>query len=162
MFFTEFLLRVSWSSSALLIVSLTSIFLSSASRAQSVSSAERQLFDAANRERKGRGIPALRWDEALASAARNHASEMAKRGTVSHQFPGESNLPTRARQASARYSSLAEDVDQGPNMETIHRSLMASPLHRANILDSSMDSAGIGVAERDGQWFAVEDFSKAR
>lgn len=155
-------MRISWSRSVAFIAGLTWIFLSSASLAQSVSSAERQLFDAANRERRARGLPALRWDESLASAARNHALEMAKRGLVSHQFPGEPNLPSRARQAGARYSWLAENVDQGPNPATIHQRLMASPLHRANILDTDMDSAGIGVAERNGQWFAVEDFSKAR
>jgi uncharacterized protein YkwD len=39
---------------------------------------------------------------------------------------------------------------------------MESPLHRANILDTDMDSAGVGVAERNGQLYAVEDFSKAK
>jgi uncharacterized protein YkwD len=37
-----------------------------------------------------------------------------------------------------------------------------SPQHRANILDTDMDSAGIGVPERNGQLYAVEDFSKAK
>ena len=152
-------MRISWSRSALLI---SCIVLSSASRAQRVSSPERQLFDAANRARRGRGLPSLLWNEALASAARTHALEMAKRKLPAHQFPGEPNLPTRARRAGARYTWLAENVDQGPNAATIHQRLMASPLHRANILDTDMDSAGIGVAERNGQWFAVEDFSKAR
>jgi hypothetical protein len=36
------------------------------------------------------------------------------------------------------------------------------PATRANILDTDMDSAGIGVADRNGQLFAVEDFSKAK
>jgi len=35
-------------------------------------------------------------------------------------------------------------------------------LHRANILDRDIDSVGIGVVERDGHMFAVEDFSKAK
>ena len=155
-------MRIPWTSSAVLIASLTLILLSSASRAQNASSAERQLFDAANHERRSQGIAALQWDEALAAAAHNHALEMAKRSTVSHQFPGEPSFPTRTRQAGAHYSSLAEDVDQGPNAGVIHQRLMASPLHRANILDRGMDSPGIGMAERDGQWYAVEDFSKAK
>jgi uncharacterized protein YkwD len=52
-------------------------------------------------------------------------------------------------------------VDEGPNPTAIHHSFMKSPQHRANILDSDRDSAGIGVAERNGQMFTVEDFSKA-
>jgi uncharacterized protein YkwD len=39
---------------------------------------------------------------------------------------------------------------------------MKSPQHRANILDGDMDSTGIGVVKRNGQLFAVEDFSKAK
>jgi uncharacterized protein YkwD len=56
----------------------------------------------------------------------------------------------------------AENVDQGPNPTAIHQSFMQSPLHRANILDPDMDSAGIAIAERNRQMFAVEDFSKAK
>ncbi len=39
------------------------------------SSSERKLSDAANHEHQGRGLPTLQWDEALASAARRHATE---------------------------------------------------------------------------------------
>jgi uncharacterized protein YkwD len=48
------------------------------------------------------------------------------------------------------------------NAATIHQSFMKSPQHRANILDPDMGSAGIGVAERNGHLYAVEDFSKAK
>jgi len=155
-------MRISWIRSALVITCVMSTVLSSASSPQNASSTERQLFDAVNRGRTSRGIPTLRWDEALAAAARSHALEMAKRGGVAHQFPGEPNLPTRAQRAGVRYTSLAEDVDQGPNAGAIHQRLMSSPLHRDNILDSSYNSVGIGVAGHDGGWFVVEDFSKAK
>jgi uncharacterized protein YkwD len=39
---------------------------------------------------------------------------------------------------------------------------MKSPNHRANILDGDMDSVGIGIAERHGQVFVVEDFAKIK
>jgi uncharacterized protein YkwD len=39
---------------------------------------------------------------------------------------------------------------------------MGSANHRANILDRDMDSVGIGVVERGGQVFAVEDFLKVK
>jgi hypothetical protein len=48
----------------------------------------------------------------------------------------------------------AENVDEGPNPAAIHQSFMKSPQPRANILDPDMDSAGIGIAERNGQLFA--------
>jgi uncharacterized protein YkwD len=138
------------------------LFSASAQPQQKTSDAERQLFDAVNRERKAQGLPSLKPDEALAAAARAHAQRMAEQGTLSHQLPGEPNLLARARAAGAHFTWLAENVDQGPNPTAIHQSFMKSPQHRANILDPDMDSAGIAIATRNGQLFAVEDFSKAR
>lgn len=133
-------------------------------------SAERVLFDAANRERVAQGLSPLRWDEALASAAREHAQRMAQRNTLSHQFPGEPPLQDRARQAGARYSVIAENVAEGPTPEVIHSGWMRSAPHRANLLDPTVTAVGIAVAsatERSigeaaaggGVLFAVEDFS---
>jgi uncharacterized protein YkwD len=129
---------------------------------QKTSDAERQLLNSINQERKAQGLPSLKSNEALTSAARAHVQRMAEQGTISHQFPGEPDLASRAKAAGAHFSWLAENVAEGPNPAAIHQSFMKSPLHRANILDSDMDSAGIGIAERNGQMFAVEDFSKAK
>jgi uncharacterized protein YkwD len=59
-------------------------------------------------------------------------------------------------------SWISENVDEGPNASAIHQGFMKSPQHRANILDTDINSAGIGVAERNGLLYAVEDFSKAK
>jgi uncharacterized protein YkwD len=138
------------------------LFSSSAPAQQKTSDAERQLFNSVNQERKAHGLSPLKYDEALATAARAHAQRMAEQGTISHQLPGEPNLLTRARAAGAHFSWISENVDEGPNASAIHQSFMKSPQHRANILDTDMDSAGIGVADRNGQLYAVEDFSKAK
>ena len=144
-------------------VVLVSILLCAAGRAQqNSSSGERGLFDAANRERRAQSLPSLKWDDALASAARKHAEQMAQQGSIAHQFSGEPSLPARATQAGARFVWLAENVDQSASAGSIHERLMKSPLHRANIVDRDMDSVGIGITIRNGQWFAVEDFSKAK
>jgi uncharacterized protein YkwD len=129
---------------------------------QKTSNVERELLNDINRERSANGLPSLRLDERLTDAARKHARRMAEQGTVSHQLSGEPTLPSRAKAAGAHFSWLSENVDQGPSATAIHQSFMKSPQHRANILDGDMDSAGIGVAERNGQMFAVEDFSKAK
>src|SRR5262252_3277740 len=122
------------------------------------SGAELELFEAANRERNRHGLRSLKWDESLAAAARKHAAEMLKHNSVSHQFPGELSLPSRAHQAGVSFSWISENVDQGQRVEVIHDRLMKSPLHRSNILDGDMDRAGVGVARGNGQLFAVEDF----
>jgi len=124
--------------------------------------AERELFAAANQARRAQGLAPLRWDESLATAARRHAKVMAVRGSAQHGFEGEPSLSARVKQAGAHFSWLSENVTQGPTPEFIHVQLMKSPPHRANILDRDMDSIGVGVVERDGQFFAVEDFSQAQ
>jgi uncharacterized protein YkwD len=133
---------------------------------QSVNSAERALFDAANRERIVQGLQPLRWDAALANAAREHAMRMAQRNELSHQFSGELPLQDRARLAGARYTVIAENVAEGPSADQIHSSWMHSSHHRANLLDPDMTAIGISVllaADRHGRGmlFAVQDFSQS-
>jgi len=138
-------------------------FLSAAGVAQqSTVSSERELFDSTNRERQAHGLPALKWNDALAVAARKHASEMAHKDALSHQFPGEPNLPSRVKQAGAHFVWLSENVAYGPNTSLIHAQFVKSPRHHANILDTDMNVMGIGIVERNGQLFVVEDFSKAK
>jgi uncharacterized protein YkwD len=143
----------------LIVFSSVSIALWAFSKA---SGSELELFEAANRERHRHGLSTLKWDESLATAARKHAAEMLKHNSVSHQFPEEPSLPSRANQAGVRFTWISENVDQGRGAEIIHDRLMKSALHRSNILDRDMDTVGIGVAQRNGQLFVVEDFSKAK
>lgn len=124
--------------------------------------AELKLLDSVNRARKEQGLPGLRWSNELAVAARKHAGVMAQHGTAEHGFPGEPSLAARATQAGAKFTWLSENVGQGSRAEAIEEEFMNSPKHRANILDSDMDTLGIGVVERGGQLFAVEDFAKAK
>ena len=127
-----------------------------------VSRAERELFASVNQARQARGLPALHWDDRLAAAARRHAEVMAKRGEAQHGFEGEPGLSARVKQAGVHFHWLSENVTQGPTPRFIHSQFMNSPPHRANILDREMDSIGVGVVERNRQFFAVEDFSQLR
>ncbi len=123
---------------------------------------ERELFASVNQARRAQGLAPLRWDEALATAARRHAEVMAEHRSAQHGFEGEPSLSARVKQVGVRFSWLSENVIQGPSPEFIHTQFMKSPPHRANILDRDMDSIGVGVVEQDGQLFAVEDFSQVR
>jgi uncharacterized protein YkwD len=125
-------------------------------------SAEEQFFlDSANRERVAQQLPPLKWNNALAEAARQHALLMAKQDDLSHQLPGEPPLSQRAGQAGARFSKIGENIAIGPHAQSIHTGWMHSPGHRANILDVHFTALGVGVIEDNGQLYAVEDFSTA-
>jgi uncharacterized protein YkwD len=117
---------------------------------QAANYAERALFDAANRERTAQALQPLRWDDALAAAAREHAARMAQRNTLSHQLPGELPLEDRARVTGARYTLIAENVAEGFSADMIHASWMHSPPHRANLLDPELTAVGIAVVSTAG------------
>lgn len=87
---------------------------------------------------------------------------MAQKGSAQHSFEGEAALATRVKQAGAHFTWLSENVALAPTASLVHTQFMNSPNHRANILDSDMDSIGIGIVERNGQLFTVEDFAKVR
>ena len=121
--------------------------------------AESILLNAANRDRTAAGLQPLQWDAALAAAARQHAQRMVQMNTLSHQFPGEPPMQDRARQAGARFSLIAENVAEGPNVPGLHTQWMNSPPHRANLLDPVLNAVGIAVIQSGGMLFAVQDFA---
>lgn len=144
------------------LLAMAFLFLTRVAAAQvKMDESARVLFDSANRERTSRGIPALKWDTSLAEAAHQHAMRMAEQNTLSHQFPGEPDLPAREMRAGATMSAAAENVALGPSAPAIHNGWMHSPPHRRNLLDAQLNSIGIAVVQRGNTLFAVEDFARA-
>lgn len=123
--------------------------------------AEQYLLSAANQERAARGLPPLKRDPQLAQAALLHAREMAAHRTISHQFNGEPELASRASSAGVHFSVVEENVGEAPSPVTIHNLWMHSPHHRENLLNPSVDEAGISVVALNGELYAVEDFAKS-
>jgi len=119
-----------------------------------------QIFALTNQDRHEQGLPALHWNDALAAAAQAHAERMAQEGTLSHQYPGEAPLMQRASQAGAHFEAIAENVAMAPDPEGAEQAWMHSTPHRTNILDPKMNALGIGVVERGGSLYAVEDFAE--
>jgi uncharacterized protein YkwD len=121
---------------------------------------EKLLLDATNRERAAAGLQSLKWDDALAAAAREHNQLMVRENVLSHQLPGEPSLEQRVAQAGAKYAMVAENVAIGPNPEEIHDGWMHSPGHKRNILNAQLTAIGIAVTRGTNGLFAVQDFSR--
>jgi uncharacterized protein YkwD len=121
---------------------------------------EEFLLDAANRERAAAGLQPLKWDGALAEAARRHAEVMARQDLLSHQCLDEPPLDQRAAQAGAKFSTIAENIAVGPNTAKIHDGWMHSPGHRHNILNGEVTAVGIATTRTNGGLYAVQDFSR--
>ena len=124
-------------------------------------SPEQQVVDLANADRSAQGLPPLKWDQALAAAAAQHAQLMAQQPALSHQYPGEPDLAARAGAAGAHFRSISENVALAPSPQALEKEWMNSAPHRVNILDPHSNVVGIGLVKRDGNYYAVEDFAVA-
>jgi len=118
-----------------------------------------QLFALANLARMHAGAGSLRWDPALAEAARQHCLRMAHEGPIEHRYGGEPSLTERAAAVGARFSLIEENVTVGPSADAIHEEWMHSPPHRANLLNPKVDRVGTAIVAARGTLYAVADFS---
>jgi uncharacterized protein YkwD len=121
---------------------------------------EQALLQLANQARAQHNLPPLRWDSALAAAARNHLRWVLRNpGELLHQYPGEPDLVTRGGNAGAHFSTISENLaGHGQTPAELQQTWMNSPVHRANLLDPKLNVVGIAVIENQGLLFAVEDF----
>jgi uncharacterized protein YkwD len=108
-----------------------------------------------NRERAHEGERHLRSDARLQQAAQSHTDSMSFANYFEHDGPRGDTPLSRMRAAGYMYSSqisfeVGENIGWGSLWEGTPRAVvaawMASPGHRANILDPRFRSTGIGVS----------------
>ncbi len=108
-----------------------------------------------NREREAHGESPLIVNAKLVRAAQGHSEDMASADYFSHYAPGGSSPLDRMRASGFIYSSqlgyeVGENIAWGTlwlaSPQSIVSSWMASPEHRANILDGGYRETGIGVS----------------
>jgi uncharacterized protein YkwD len=107
-----------------------------------------------NRERAGRGERPLAFNERLEHAAQSHTESMAFRNYFEHDGPRGETPVTRMRAtgyiSSSRGFEVGENIGWGTLWDATPSSIvaawMASPGHRANILDARFRDTAIGVS----------------
>ena len=123
-----------------------------------------------NAERAARGLPALRSDPHLNSAARRHAEDMLVRRYYGHRLPeGEDALDRFVAAGGHAWLKVTENIaicshcDPQATAELVrsfHRQWMESPGHRENVLDPQVTHFGFGIASGpDGRQLAVQTFA---
>lgn len=128
-----------------------------------LSAFEGQIFAAVNAERTKAGLPALAVNAKLVTAAQIHAGNMAALDVMQHELPGVA-LPTlvsRAQYVGYRYGWLAENIaSYYSDASALVAGWMASPEHRANILNANLTEAGVGVGrDARGNLFICQEFA---
>src|SRR5690242_16581727 len=86
------------------------VFIAFRASADQLTAAEQRIFELTNQARKDAGVDPLTWNEQAAQAARVHATMMAEKQALSHQFPGEAVLRDRLGAVGLRFDAAAENV----------------------------------------------------
>jgi len=115
-----------------------------------------RLLQLVNDERGAAGLAPLAVRREIDDVAWGHSEAMAQAGDIWHNdayFTAETRRRLGAR-------ALGENVARNATVEDAHARLMASPGHRANILDARFNQVGVSVV-RDGagSLFITEDFA---
>jgi uncharacterized protein YkwD len=107
--------------------------------------AEERMLLLLNGERTSRGLRPLAMDNRLRDVARAHSAEMLRLGYFSHDSPVSGSPADRLRRAGLTLLFAGENLAYAPTVDVAHQGLMASPGHRANILEPGYSRVGIGV-----------------
>lgn len=130
---------------------LSAAVLAVAGPAQAASAEESKVLALTNQVRASVGVPALAWDEGMATIARTWAAKMAADFIISHN-------PSYSSQITGTWAKASENVGQGPDIDTVHRALVASHYHYVNMTDTEVTSMGVGVVTSGNTVFIVENF----
>ena len=130
-----------------------------------VITAETQLLAAVNVDRVANGLAPVEYDAALSAVARWRSEDMVARNYFSHDIGGYMVFQVLKDQGIT-YGLAGENLAAMYGTEnTVARaqaSLMGSPTHRANILQSEYTQAGVGVAiGPDGKHIFTQIFKLA-
>jgi uncharacterized protein YkwD len=120
-----------------------------------MTSLEYQMYQETNSTRAANGLPALKILTTCVRMAQDHAYDMYTRGYFAHDSPTETFA-----QRAARYGlgAVGENIaGYSSDVPSTMNQWMNSPGHRANILNNSWASMGVGFYQ--GRW--VQCFTSA-
>lgn len=104
-----------------------------------------EMLAALNSYRRANGLPPIRLDQAVANAARSHASAMAAANSLSHDLGGD--LRSRLARFGIGRTASVENVAWGVNTVPQAMALwQGSSLHNQNLLAPDASRMGLGTA----------------
>ncbi|GEL19289.1 hypothetical protein PA7_31260 [Pseudonocardia asaccharolytica DSM 44247 = NBRC 16224] len=117
-----------------------------------------QVVALTNEQRARHGCGPLRVDHRITAAAEGHSADMADAGYLAHDSRDGTGFDQRIR-AEGYPAPGAENIARGqPDAATVVEAWMGSPGHRANILNCSLTTVGVGHDPRGNYW--TQDFGR--
>jgi uncharacterized protein YkwD len=104
--------------------------------------------EAINRYRKTKGLKPLKLDAELTTAARAHATDLAKWDRISHYGSDGSNPWDRVKRAGYNAKLAAENVGTGQvTFDEVMKGWQDSPGHNKNLLQAEAQHMGIALVQ---------------
>ncbi|MGW4914472.1 CAP domain-containing protein [Streptomyces sp. NPDC004270] len=120
-----------------------------------------RIVELVNAERSKVGCSALTLNKTLSKVAQAHSEDMALHQNMSHSGSDGSSPGDRITSAGYTWSAYGENVAYGyASPEQVMAGWMASPGHKANILNCTFKEIGVGLAQPNSYW--TQDFGTAR
>jgi uncharacterized protein YkwD len=127
------------------------------------SALESLVINLTNAQRLANGCGAMHTDNRLTAAALAHSADMVTHNYFDHTGSDGSDFVAREVTAGyARNNAAAENIAWGyPTAQAVVDAWMASPGHRANILNCANVAVGVGLAKKaDGTSYWTQDFGR--
>ena len=130
-----------------------------AAKAYTLSPQEQLAVNLLNQARQNEGLEPLKVNLQLAKLAADYALDMRNRKFFAHVDPDGKDPFERMAAVGIDFPNAGENIALSPDVETAHRMLLESPLHRENILNPKFTEIGIGVRpDARGGVYLVQEF----
>ncbi|MFI1165468.1 CAP domain-containing protein [Streptomyces sp. NPDC020801] len=117
-----------------------------------------RIVELVNAERAQAGCSPLTLNATLTKVAQAHSEDMAAHQNMSHSGSDGSSPGDRITRAGYLWSTYGENVAYGyATPEQVMAAWMASPGHKANILNCAFKEIGVGLAQPNAYW--TQDFA---
>lgn len=118
-----------------------------------VLSYEQEVVRLVNQERAKNGLKELKQDWELSRVARIKSQDMRDNGYFSHTSPVYGSPFQMIKNFGISYKSAGENIAKGQKTpQAVVNAWMNSSGHRANILNSSFNTIGVGYVEKGKYW----------
>lgn len=112
-----------------------------------------ELFLLTNKDRGENGLAPLTYNTKLEAAARAKANDELAKQYFAHKSPDGKEFNAWVREAGYVHKDVGENLAVGFNtMQDVEKAFMASPTHRANILNEWYPYKEIGIAIVHGKY----------
>ncbi len=107
---------------------------------------ESTMVNLVNQERTSRGIQPLSVNSTLVTLARMKSQDMVAKNYFDHTSPTYGSPFAMMQKYGVTYKTAGENLAGAGSVQTAHQNLMNSAGHKANILNTSFNQVGIGIA----------------